>query len=298
MKTALFIGRFQPFHNGHLDAIFQILEHGYKKIIIGIGSAQEELTKKNPFSYYERETMITNTLTNQNIDFEIHGIPDFGDTQKWSNYINSNLPYCDKVYSGNVHVEVCFPNKEFGRFKLNKIIKSTEIREKIAKNEKLENLVPNEVIQYLQTNNLEKRLKTLLRPKLKTPYLAVDGIVEYEQEGKKGIVLIERKNPPYGWALPGGFVDYNESVETALIREMEEEINLDINNLNLLNIYSDPRRDPRQHVASAVYTAKGKGTLKAKDDAKNVKLVTLDELKNYELAFDHSKIINDWMKIL
>lgn len=129
----------------------------------------------------------------------------------------------------------------------------------------------------------------------KTPYLTVDGIIEYQHKKEKGIVLIERKDPPHGWALPGGFVDYGESVENALIREMKEETNLDISIIKLLGVYSDPNRDKRMHTASVVYVVKGKGKLKAKDDAKNVALVPLNKIKNYDLAFDHKKIFEDYL---
>ncbi len=130
----------------------------------------------------------------------------------------------------------------------------------------------------------------------KTPYLTVDGIIEYQDNKEKGIILIERKNPPHGWAFPGGFVDYGESVEDALIREMKEETNLDVSIVKLLGVYSDPNRDKRMHAASVVYVVKGEGKLKAKDDAKNAILVPLNKVKSYNLVFDHKKILKDYIK--
>ena len=96
---------------------------------------------------------------------------------------------------------------------------------------------------------------------IKTPFVATDGIVEIydDKDDFKGIVLIERKNTPIGLALPGGFVDIGESVENALVREMKEEICLDVEIKQLLNIYSDPSRDKRFHCVSAVYVCKAYG---------------------------------------
>jgi ADP-ribose pyrophosphatase YjhB (NUDIX family) len=126
-------------------------------------------------------------------------------------------------------------------------------------------------------------------PKPTTPNLAVDMIIEYK--GK--LVLIQRKNPPYGHALPGGFVDVGETVEQAAKREAKEETNLDIYELKQFHVYSDPKRDKRGHTVSLVFIAKGKGTLKAGDDAKSARFVAKDNLP--ELVFDHDKIIEDYL---
>ena len=126
--------------------------------------------------------------------------------------------------------------------------------------------------------------------------LTVDAITEY----KEGIVLIERKHPPSGWALPGGHVEEGETVEQAVIRELREETNLSATNLKQFRVYSDPKRDPRGHVVSVVFTCKGKGTIKAKDDAKNITIIKITDLKKWKnkLAFDHYKIIEEWMERL
>ena len=130
----------------------------------------------------------------------------------------------------------------------------------------------------------------------KTPYLTTDGIVEIYNDTNEfeGIVLIKRKNPPFGWALPGGFVDVGERVEEACIREMKEEISLDVTIESLLGVYSDPNRDERFHTVSVVYICKAYGIPKAADDAKEVAIIKPQEIKLDQLAFDHAKIVQDY----
>jgi 8-oxo-dGTP diphosphatase len=122
------------------------------------------------------------------------------------------------------------------------------------------------------------------------PFPTVDIIISM----KDSIVLIERRNPPHGWALPGGFVDYGESLEEAAIREAREETGLEIENLRQFHAYSDPDRDPRQHNISMVFTADARGEAKAGDDAKAVRLFRLDNLPEL-LCFDHAHILNDYI---
>jgi 8-oxo-dGTP diphosphatase len=133
---------------------------------------------------------------------------------------------------------------------------------------------------------------------IKTPHVAADGIIKlYDQENNyQGIVFISRLNPPYGMALPGGFVDIGEKVEDALVREMKEEVSLDVTIESLLGIYSDPSRDSRFHCVSAVYICKAIGKPKAADDAKEVYVLQNHEIPLEKLVFDHSQIINDFLK--
>jgi len=127
----------------------------------------------------------------------------------------------------------------------------------------------------------------------KTPLLTVDIIIQMTDRQDRPIVLIERKNPPPGWALPGGFVDVNESVENAAVREAKEETCLDVQLKHLLGVYSDPERDPRFHTASVVFIAEATGQARAADDAINVHLHNINNLPKY-LAFDHAKILSDY----
>lgn len=126
----------------------------------------------------------------------------------------------------------------------------------------------------------------------KSPMPAVDIIIEIENS----IVIIERKYDPKGFALPGGFVDPWESIEKTAIREAKEETLLDIELYDFLYTYSDPKRDKRLHSISSVFIAKAKGQPKGSDDAKKAFLVPFSELLNYEYAFDHKRIIQDYIR--
>jgi 8-oxo-dGTP diphosphatase len=128
-----------------------------------------------------------------------------------------------------------------------------------------------------------------------TPLLAADSIIELTDVPGRPIVLIERANPPFGWAIPGGFVDVGEIVEHAAIREAKEEVSLDVRLIALLGIYSDPRRDHRGHTVTAVYVAEAAGLPVAADDAKNCQIFSLDALPE-PLAFDHAQVLADYRR--
>ncbi|HJK94783.1 MAG TPA: NUDIX hydrolase [Polyangiaceae bacterium LLY-WYZ-15_(1-7)] len=125
----------------------------------------------------------------------------------------------------------------------------------------------------------------------RNPYPTVDVIVEVEG----GIVLIERSHEPVGWALPGGFVDYGETVETGARREVMEETGLEVRLEALLGVYSDPARDPRQHNLSVVYVGQASGAPKGGDDAARAEVFSLDALPE-PLCFDHAQILADYRR--
>jgi len=148
--------------------------------------------------------------------------------------------------------------------------------------------------------------------KYQNPFPTVDIIIEWAppdaalpvqpndaSEGEKtdkqnhGILLIKRKNPPFGWALPGGFVDYGESLEVAAVREAEEETSLKVDLQYQLGAYSDPTRDPRFHTISVVFVARATGEPRAADDAIELGIFTRASLPD-NLAFDHGKILQDY----
>lgn len=129
----------------------------------------------------------------------------------------------------------------------------------------------------------------IMEQKQRTPFLTVDAIIETED----GIILIKRKNPPFGWAIPGGFVDYGESLEGAVRREAKEETGLDIKPIRQFHTYSDPKRDPRHHTVSTIFIAAAAGKPKAGDDAREVGIFNKDNLPE-DIAFDHRQILEDY----
>jgi len=128
----------------------------------------------------------------------------------------------------------------------------------------------------------------------RNPYPTVDIIIEINSTDGRGIVLISRKNPPFGWAIPGGFVDYGESLEEAAVREAKEETSLDVELLRQFHTYSDPSRDPRHHTISTVFIARADGIPEACDDAADAAIFSLQSLPE-EMAFDHKTIILDYI---
>ena len=129
----------------------------------------------------------------------------------------------------------------------------------------------------------------------RNPVPTVDIIIELANRPHRPIILIERHNPPYGWAIPGGFIDYGELAEVAARREAEEETGLSVQLIEQFHVYSDPSRDPRQHTMSVVFLATAKGEPKAGDDAKEIGIFELWRIPD-NLCFDHDRILRDYVQ--
>jgi len=128
----------------------------------------------------------------------------------------------------------------------------------------------------------------------KQPSLAVDCIITIK--GTNKLVLIERRDPPLGLSLPGGFVEYGETVEEAVRREIAEEVNCELLGLEQFKVYSNPPRDPRHHTVAVVFTATTQSIPKAGDDAKTVHVLAPHWFPPQQMAFDHAQIIKDWQR--
>jgi ADP-ribose pyrophosphatase YjhB (NUDIX family) len=135
----------------------------------------------------------------------------------------------------------------------------------------------------------------IMADQFRNPIPTVDIIIEQDggPAGGKNIVLIKRRNPPYGWAIPGGFVNYGETLEAAAVREAYEETGLHVILLGQFHTYSDPGRDPRKHTISTVFVARAEGTPVAGDDAAEARTFGMDSLPG-PLAFDHATILRDY----
>ena len=134
-------------------------------------------------------------------------------------------------------------------------------------------------------------LKHFLEVLIWGPFVTVDAIIEIPA----GIVLVKRSNPPLGYALPGGFVDYGESLEDAVRREAREETGLELRRLEQLHTYSAPGRDPRFHTVTTVFTARADGNPRAGDDAAEVRVVRPEDIDGLPFAFDHLEVLRDWL---
>jgi ADP-ribose pyrophosphatase YjhB (NUDIX family) len=136
----------------------------------------------------------------------------------------------------------------------------------------------------------------MIAKKRRNPVPTVDIIIELASRRERpGVVFIRRRNPPFGWALPGGFVEYGESLEEAAVREAREETSLDVRLLGQLHTYSDPGRDPRLHTISTVFIARAGGKPRAGDDAGEVRVSDPREV-DFPLAFDHRRILDDYIR--
>ena len=167
MTRALFIGRFQPFHNAHLLDIKKILKEA-DEIIIAIGSSRENNTKENPFSYNERKKMIEKVFKSNKIkSYKIYPVPDLYNDKKWVECIKNNLPKYDFVYSGNQWTLKCFKkfDSKVKKLKLVRGISSTKIREMIVKNKNWKKLVPKEIADYIVKVNGVGRIKGIYSKK-------------------------------------------------------------------------------------------------------------------------------------
>lgn len=300
-NTVLFIWRFQPVHNGHIDAIRQLIKAWLTKILIGVGSCEKELTPDNPFKYCERQQLLKLAFQDAWVTEYIQDIipiPDFDNDSVWKNYIIERFPSFDYVWTWNPHVKDIFQNiwKQIINFDTNTNIKASNIRHLIYTNRTgcMKSQLSESVWNYIVNNNFPSIFHLSFKNFLK-PSIAVDWICK---DSLWNIILIKRNNPPFGYAIPGGFIDYWEDPTQAIIRELSEELWLPQEQIHcekLIWVYGSPDRDPRWHVISIVYECELlTDNIAPWDDASEIIRIDKSNLHNISLAFDHEKIINDY----
>lgn len=306
MATELVIGRFQPFHIGHYKAIMRIIEKGkeekgnsrLEKLIIGIGSAQYRNTIENPFSYDERKLMIELSLKEVE-GLKVYPITDINDYDKWVQHVIGCVPDFDVIRTNNEVVRKLFEDANYTvkDIPVESIISGTEIREMMVRGTDCSEFLPEGTRTVMKEIKGYEKVRQLYSRGQRNPTPTTDVVIElYDHIGEyKGLVFVDRKNPPYGLALPGGFHEYGLSAEENAIKEAKEETGLDIELIRQQGVYSDPKRDPRGHMISTAFIARAYGKPKAGDDAKNVFVLSEEDIPS--LVFDHNKIIEDYLRL-
>ncbi|MBN2459101.1 NUDIX domain-containing protein [Candidatus Woesearchaeota archaeon] len=294
-KKGLIIGKFEVVHQGHVDLFTQVSgRKDISQIIAAITS-----NKKNIFSWEERKSMIEQAANRMKKPFVFYNVPDINNPPMYAEHVRRiiGLPSLDEVvlFTGNPYTSNCFNGKcGIETIMIKTPYSSSRLLEMIGSDDNgWEKLVPKSTKRFIYGHNGVERIKEHFNKvpgPHKFPRLATDIIIEYQG----GVVLIERKNEPFGWAMPGGYHELGLSAEKNAAKEAKEETSLDINVKYLLGFYSDPKRDVRAHTASAVFVADGHGALKADDDAKDARVFKKEEVPWEKLAFDHARIIKDY----
>ncbi len=304
-----YLGRFNPFGLHHEGVIKHIRSWGIDDLVIGIGSAQYNHVHKHPskpwvadpFTYLERERMIRLVLGDS---VEIQPVEDVHDIQYWASRVVSQLKP-DVYFTNNQREaeEIARLGVRIERFPTIPGVSATRIRKMIIDCEPLDGVLDSKVIAYLDEIGARERLISLemldkrggMLMKKKHPRMATDCIVEVYDRGEfRGIALIERKHSPYGWAIPGGMLDYGLTLKENAVKEMSEELKVDVEITDYLGYYDDPKRDPRWHIVTHTFIGRTEQEIGWGDDAKNSRVFKVEDYPN-EFAFvDHPRILKDY----
>ena len=303
MEKALFIGRFQPFHLGHLNCIEQIEKNPQvSEIIIGIGSSQYHNYQLNPFSFEERREMIEQSLDKITKPYQIIAIPDLHNGTKWVAHLKKIDPDFTLVYISNLLTANLLEREgiKTASLKIALAVRATDIRQRMIQGESWQDLVPDGTKQILDRIGAQTRLSSIYLRHI-NPTVTADIIIPYGDN--KHLVLIKRAHEPFAsrWALPGGYYETGrETTKQTALREALEEtgIVLPEQYVKLLGVYDQPDRDPRSTTITIAYYLSHpySGRLAAGDDAADIAIFNINDLPT--LAFDHQEIVNDYLKLL
>lgn len=288
-KTGLFIGRFQPFHLGHIDALNQARKFWITEFFIGIWSSNKEHTSENPFSYEERKNMITKILNAMGVKFTIYPIPDVEKDENRKEYIMSNIPKFDCVISGDIWTTNIFKKTKYPicNIKIMKDIQNSSIKHMlhVGDIEGLKELVPGQAIIYLKSMKADKRLEQYYLNENIGPKVGVEWILLTKD---KRVVIIQKKDTPVGYALPGWFIKYGETIEQAFTRIMKEKVGVHVRIKKLAGVISDPKRDPNNHAISICYIADIiSGRIQTGENVKAIKIMKLEKAQELKMVAGH-----------
>jgi len=321
----IFWGHFQPFHNGHCDALKQIyaMDIPFHRIFFAVASSEHTNIRDNPFSFDERSAMIRAYMNSAegkqlqeskaNTTYDIVPITDLADQEKYAAHVCA----CIKEKTGveitgansvvvcgaDSYIRGCFePMFQLVDVRKNIDVNSGQIREMMQRDLPWQYFVNAHAASVIKEIGGARRCSVIMGRVRRNPAPTADIIMEALcADGKtKGIVLIRRKNKPYGWALPGGFVEYGEDVWDSARREAQEETSAVCKRLYLLGVYGQPDRDPRSHTQTSAFVARFEDMEGEKyvggDDAAEAQVFPLDALPE-PIVFDHPRIIADYKRM-
>lgn len=288
----LVIGKFELPHKGHEALLRQIEEQSYVELVYLVLTSNGH----NFFPYELRKEMLQQITGKFRKPWHYFDVPDINDPANYADHIRKTVCYEPEdtvLFSNNPETTLCFEDK-IARIEHPHSYhpySSSKLLEMLVTEGPWEEAVSDGIKQFVIEHDLKQVASnrySAMSSRHGTPRMATDIIIQYQG----GIVLIERKFKPYGWALPGGMFEKGLTGPENAVKEAKEETHLDVDIVGLMEARTDPARDPRDHIVSLAYVAKGQGNLKADDDAKNSMVIKSYGQLPVDMAFpDHRKMV-------